>query len=568
QAELSAVVHALGQEDPERWGLGAQVLSLRDHLAGPFRHSLLLVAAAAGTLLLIVCVNVSSLLLARLPERAREMAVRKAFGARRPRLVRQLVMETLGISLLGAVVGSGIAWVATRAVRNAAGIKIPLLDAVQVDGSALAVAAGVAALTGVVVGGIPALKAAEGSEADALRSGGRGSSAGRGAGRLREALVVAEVALACMLLVIGGLLTASFRAVLDVDLGFEPAGTVAWSLHPDTAFAEQANKVGFYERLVERVEAVPGVEGAALADALPLGRNRAWSFDVVGVPEEEDTNEEAFPHVVDPGYLPTMGIPLVAGRNFTAADHAEALPVVLLNETAARRMFGGVRQAVGERLEFWGPWVWEVVGVARDVRHISPELGAGMEVYFPFAQMPDFGTGELIVRSSLPHDQIAPAVSAALAEVAPGMPTREHWSLESRVREALSERRFALGILTAFGAAALLLAAFGIYGVLARTVAERRPEIGIRMALGATARNIVGHVLRRMLLLTALGIAAGWGLSLLTSGLLDSLLYGVRPAEPVAFAGTALVLLGVAVLAAALPARKAVGTRVAEVLNT
>jgi putative ABC transport system permease protein len=567
QAELSALVEALGREDPDRWGLGAEAMTLRGHLAGPFRHSLLLVAAAAATLLLIACLNVSSLLLARLPARATEMAVRKAFGASRSRLVRQLVLETLGVAVVGAAIGSGIAWVATLAVRNATGIRIPLLDAVQVDGSALAVAAGLAALTGVIVGTIPALRASEGSEADALRSGGRGSSAERGAGRLRETLVVAEVALACTLLVVGGLLTASFRAVLAVDLGFEPAGVVAWSLHPSVEFASQAEKVGFYERLVERVEAVPGVERAGLADALPLGRNRAWSFDVVGVPAEEDTDEEAFPHVVDPGYLPAMGIRLAAGRNFTAADHAEAPPVVLINETAARRMFGSERQAIGGRLEFWGPWVWEVVGVVQDVRHISPELGAGLEVYFPFAQMADFGTGELVVRSSLPRDLVAPAVSAALAEVDPRMPASGNWSLQARVRDALSERRFALGILTAFGAAALLLAALGIYGVLARTVAERRPEIGIRMALGASAPVIVGDVLRRMLLLTAIGIAAGWGLSLLASGLLESLLFGVRRAEPAAFAGTTLVLLGVAALAAALPARRAAGTDVAEVLK-
>lgn len=568
QAELSALVQALREEDPERWGLGAtNVVTLQEHLAGPFRHSLLLVAAAAGTLLLIVCVNVSSLLLARLPARAREMAIRKAFGARRPRLVRQLVLETLGISAVGAVAGTGIAWIATRAVRNATGIKIPLLDAVQVDGPALAVAVAVAVLTGIVVGAIPALQASEGGEADALRSGSKGNTGGHGAGRLREVLVVTEVALACVLLVIGGLLTASFRAVLDVDLGFEPAGAVAWPLHPDTAFASQPEKVAFYGRLIERVEAAPGVDGVGLVDALPLGRNRAWPFDVAGVPEEEDTEEEVFPHVVDPGYLPTMRIPLVAGRNFTSADRWEAPPVVLVNETAARRMFGSERQAIGGRLEFWGPWVWEVVGIVQDVRHISPEMGAGMEVYFPFAQMPDFGTGELVVRSSLPPDRVAPAVSAALADIAPGMPVREYWSLEGRMREAVSERRFALGILTAFGASALLLATLGIYGVLARTVAERRPEIGVRMALGASSSDITGDVLRHMLMLTALGIAAGWAMSLLAAEVLESMLFGVRPADPTAFAGTALILLVVAALAAALPARKAVRTEVAEVLK-
>jgi predicted permease len=441
------------------------------------------------------------------------------------------------------------------------------MHTVRVDGTALVVAAAVAAVTGVVVGAIPAFRASEGREADALRSGARGSSTGPGAGRLRDTLVVAEVALACTLLVVGGLLTASFRAVLDVDLGFDPEGTVAWPLQPDTAFASQPEKVAFYERLVHRTEAVPGVEGVALADALPLGRNRAWPFDVVGTPEAEDTEEEVFPHVVDPGYLPTMRIPILAGRNFTRSDRWEAPPVVLLNETAARDIFGDERTAIGGHLRFWGPWVWEVVGVVQDVRHISPEMGAGREVYFPFAQMPDFGTGELVVRSSPASDRVAPAVSSALHEVDPGMPAAEHWSLEDRVSQALSERRLALGILSAFGAAALLLASFGIYGVLARTVAERRAEIGIRMALGASRSDIVRDVVGRMLVLTALGIAGGWSLSLVASAVVRSILFGVTPTQPAAFAGTALVLLGVAAVAAVVPARRAVSTEVSEVLK-
>lgn len=566
QAELSALIGALGDEDPDRWGLGAEVETLREHLAGPFRDSLLLLAAASGVLLLVVCVNVSGLMLARAPSRAREMAVRKALGAPGGRLMRQLLFETLGIAVVGAAVGCALAWLATGIVRTAAMVRIPLMASVELDGAALLIAAGAAALTGVVVGVIPALHVARGRDAAVLGAASRGNSAGRGARRLREGLVVAEVALACALLVVGGLLVTSFRAVLDVDLGFEPAGAVAWRLQPGVEFGSPQEESAFYERLLERVEAVPGVGSAGLIDALPLGRNRAWAMRVVDRPDQ-DESQDAFPHVVAPGYLETMRIPLLAGRDVSPADRWESTRVVLLNETGARRTFGEVEDALGRRVAFWGPWEWEVVGVVRDVRHLSPEMGAGLEAYFPIAQMPDYATMDLVVRSRRPESELTAAVSTALAELDPSMPTREFWPLETTVRGAVSGRRFALGILSAFAAAALLLAGLGIYGVLSQTVAEREPEIGIRMALGASTSHILIGVLGRMLLLTAGGIAVGWGLSLLCSGLVGSLLFEVAPVDPGSFVGTAAVLIGVAALAAGLPARRALSTEASDVLR-
>jgi predicted permease len=376
------------------------------------------------------------------------------------------------------------------------------------------------------------------------------------------------VALACALLVVGGLLLASFRAVLDVDLGYEPANTIAWRIQRSTDFESYQERMDFYARLAERVEGATGIQSAGLIDALPLGRNREWPFGgVVDRPGQEDLDEGVFPHVVGPGYLPTMRIQLLAGRNFSPADRDGSTPVVLLNRTGARRLFGGVEEAVGHRLAFWGDWEWEVVGVTRDVRHLSPETGSGIEVYFPYAQMPDVLGTELVVRSRLPAGQVVATLSGVLEDIDPGMPRHEFWSLESTVAGAVSDRRFALGILSAFGFAALLLAALGIYGVLSQTVAEREPEIGIRMALGASGPDIVRRVLGRMLLLTAGGIAAGWGLSLLFSDVLDAVLFGVAPVDPRAFLGTAVVLLAVAALASGLPARRAVSTEASQVLK-
>ncbi|HUH13245.1 MAG TPA: ABC transporter permease, partial [Longimicrobiales bacterium] len=566
QQELDAIVAALQEEEPRRWGLAARITPLQEQVAGPVRPALLLLAAAAGTLLLIVCVNVCNLLLARAPGRAREVAVRKAVGATRGRMARQLVLETLGISLAGAALGSGLAWAATRLVSSGVAVQIPLLAHVRLDARALLFAAGVAVLAGLLVGLVPALQVREGGESSVLRAGGRGASSGRGARRLREALVVAEVTLACVLLVTSGLLVRSFRAVMDVELGFEPANAVAWQLNPSPDFESGREESEFYVRLTERVAVVAGVDEVGLIDALPLGRSRTWGFSVVGLPEEEDTDDEAFPHIVDPGYLRVMRIPLLAGRNFTADDRDDTPRVMLINRSGARRIFGA-EDVLGRRLKLWGPWEWEIVGVVEDVRHVAPEMASGIQLYMPMAQMFDYQTMDMVVRSELPMKVVTPAVSTALRDVDPSMPTGESWSVQSMVDRSVSARRFTLGMLTAFGAAALLLAGLGIYGVLAQSVAERRAEIGIRMALGASATDVVRSVLGRTLALTAAGTLAGILLSLASARVLGSFLYGVEATDPATFAAMAGVLLLVAVVAAARPAAAAAGAGGAGVLR-
>jgi predicted permease len=560
QADLDAVVAGLQEAQPDRWGLSARLTPLQERIAGPFRPALLLLAAAAGTLLLIVCVNVSNLLLARSPGRAREMAVRRALGASRGRLVRQLVLETLAIAAAGALAGGALAWAVSGLVAGTAGIRIPLLSGVRVDGGALLFAAAVAILTGLAVSLVPALQVREGGEASALRESGRGGSASRKARRLREVLVVAEVTLACVLLVVGGLFVRSFRAVLDVDLGFEPAGVVAWQLNPSTPFQSRREMTDHYAALTARVLQVPGVEDAGLVDALPLGRNRSWGFGVVGDRDgsADDPGYNFFPHLIDPGYLSTLRIPVVAGRGFTADDREGSQQVVLMNEAGARRVFGEA-DPVGRRIVQWNG-EWEIVGVVRDVRHVSPETGPGIQVYFPFAQMWDFSTLDLAVRSRLGEEETRTAVAAALREIDPSMPVRESWTLDSTVERAVSARRFTLGILTAYGLAALFLAGLGVYGVLAQSVAERRPEIGIRMALGASAPDVLWSVMRSTMALAGLGILAGGLLSFLAAGVLGSQLYGVSARDPLTFVAMALVLLTVAALAGAVPAARAART--------
>jgi predicted permease len=558
QAELDAIIDALQREEPRRWGLGAAITPLQERIAGPFRQALALLAAAAATLLVIVCVNVTNLILARAPSRAREVAVRKAFGAPRYRLARQLVVESLAISLLGGVIGSTLAWGATTLVSTAAGLRIPLLDHVAVDGPALVFAVGASLLVGLVVSFAPTLQVRDGVEATTLRASAGTISPGRATRRLREGLVVAEVTLACVLVATGGLLVRSFRGVLDVELGFDASDAVAWQLNPqrDFDFDDPRDRSDFYRTVTDRVAAVPGVERVGLIDALPLGRNRSWVLTVVGGQEPQDSSRAVFPHMIDDGYLAAMRIPLTAGRGFTRDDTPESQPVALLNESGARLLFGD-ENPLGRHFRVFGPWIWEVVGVVRDVKHLSPEQGPGLQAYFPITQMPDYGTLDLVVRSSLASERIAPAVADALREVEPSMPVREFWTIESTVERAVSARRFTLTILATYGAAALLLAALGVYGVLAQVVAERKCEIGIRMALGASSSGIVAGVMRRTLLLASVGIAVGAALSLLSARLLESLLFQVSAHDPATFGGTALVLLVVAALAGAIPAMRA-----------
>jgi predicted permease len=487
-------------------------------------------------------------------------------GASRSRLLRQLLLESLGVSLLGGALGAVLAWAATDVVSRTVVARIPMMDQVGVDGSALLFGIGVAAITGLLVGLVPALRVTDGDEAGVLKAYSRGSSAGWGATRLREALVVGEVALAFGLLVVGGLLLRSFGAVLDVDLGFEAEDAVAWQLNPSRDFGSIGEMTSFFTSLTDRVRQVPGVQAVGLIDAMPLGRSRSWGFSIPGRPETDADGLSLYPHIVDRGYLRAMGIPLEAGRALDARDTEESAPVVMINAAAARRLFPG-QDALGRFIQMWDERVWEIVGIVHDVHHLSPETAPGIQAYFSLAQMPDFRALDLVVRSTRPVEAAAAVVSAALAEVDPAMPTREHWTVRSTVDRSVAARRFTLGILSAFGAVALLLAALGIYGVLAQSVAERTPEIGIRMALGASAGDVVGSVMARTLFLTGVGVILGMGLALWGGRVVGSLLFGIVPTDPFTLAGMGALLLVVGAAAASIPAVRAARTRGAQALQ-
>jgi predicted permease len=554
QAELESVIAALEQADPDRWGLGGRISGLQERIARPFRSGMYLLAAAAGLVMLIVCVNLSNMLLARGPKRKREMAVRRTLGATRGRLVRQLLVESVLVSMSGAFVGLVLARAATRFVSSSTGLEIPMLSSISVDGAALGFTVAVAVIAGLAVGAVPALQVSEGGEAAALGGSTRGGGGSRGARRLRELLVVTEVAMACMLLVFGGLVVRSFQEVMNVDLGFESVDAIGWQLASSRSFDTLPEINAFFDEIVTSVAAVPGIEAVGLVDALPLGTNRTWGTRVVDKQYEDGEGDYFFPHMVDHRYLQAMQIPLVEGRYFERGDNQDNRPVIIVNEHAARTIFDG--RALGRSISMWFGEA-EVVGVVGDVKHRALELGADPEVYFPMDQVWAFQTVEMVVRTSLPPEDVVGSVGAAVRQVEAQMPTEDWRTLESVVETSVSPRRFTLQILVAFAVSALFLASLGIYGVLSYSVSERIPEIGIRMALGASAEGVRKSVVSQTMVLAGAGVAIGALASVLGTRLISSLLYGVEPTDAVTFGATIVVLLTVSALSGLIPAIRA-----------
>jgi putative ABC transport system permease protein len=555
QADLDGINLRLREAEPNRWGLAAAVSGLQGQITGRFRTALLVLVSAVGLVLLIVCANLSSMLVARAASRRREIAVRRALGATRSRLVRQVLTESLLLALLGAALGIGLAHLATAAFAGLKAVSIPLLEGVTVDGAALLFTVTAAITTGLLFGLAPALHISGVRANDPLREAGRGASEGRSRKGLREVLVTAEVALACVLLVGAGLLLRSFMLLLEVDLGFQPEHATTWRVETNRSFADATERSAFLDQLVREVLALPGVESAGLTDTLPLGRNRAWSIAAKGEVYEPGQTPIAFPRIVDSGYLRVMRIPLVAGRHFTIDDDAGSERVIIVNETLARRLWPG--QDPIDKIIVIGRPEWRVVGVVADVRHSTLEQSAGSEMYLPLTQRFDSFALDLVVRSGLPPESLATGVAAVLRGLDPTMPTGNWRSLTELVDLAVSPRRFILLLVGIFAQIALLLAALGLYGVVSYSVSQQSREIGIRMALGATGADIQRRIILRTLALAGSGIAVGLAGSLALTRLITSLLYGVKPTDPVTLGTIVAVLLGVSVLAGYLPARQA-----------
>jgi predicted permease len=371
---------------------------------------------------------------------------------------------------------------------------------------------------------------------------------------MRSALVVSEIAFACVLLVGAGLLVRSFLRVLDVNLGFHPERAAALRVDPDSRISGRAAQNAYFDELLRRAREVPGVLSAGLTDALPLGRNRSWGAGAKGQTYPKGKYPSAFVRVVTDGYIGAMGIALREGRDLSPRDGPDADPVILINETMARTLFPG-RSALGQIIRASGER--RVVGVVGDVRHLALEEASGLEMYLPIRQCGDFASVDLVVRTSLPPAQLAAAVRSALRPIAPDLPGKDFRTIQQLVDKSVSPRRFVVLLIGGFAVFALVLASLGIYSVVSYSVSQRTQEIGVRMALGASAAHLQAGIVGQTLTLAGMGVAIGALASWMLSRALTGLLYGITASDPLTFGGMLVVLTVVAALASYLPARRA-----------
>jgi predicted permease len=555
QAEATVLGKQLKQQHPERNDFEPKLSTLADHVRGRLRPALLVLACAVGVVMLIVCANLSNLLLARSAAKQKEIAIRVALGAELRHLLWQMLTESVLLSCSGAVLGVALAFAGTRALAQLSAMKIPLLGEVRVDGVALGFAVFAALSTGLLFGLAPAWQASALTLHDALQGTSRGSSQGRGHTWVRKALVVAEISLACVLLAGAGLLIRSFLRVLDVDLGFQPEWAAALRIDPNATYKTQEQKNAYFTEALHGVLDVPGIEAAGLSDALPLGRNRNWGIAAKGMIYTPQTYPYGFPRIISEGYFRAMGIPLRTGRDFTERDTKGSLPVIILNETLARNLWPG-QDPIGRIVRTDNP-ERTVVGVVGDVRHLALEEASGNEFYIPMRQTDDYGTVDLVVRTSLPTAQLAFRLREGLRPVESNLPTSDLRTLQTLVDRATSPRRFVALLLGGFAGFALILASLGIYAVISYSVNQRHTEIGIRMALGALPTAVRQLILAETMRLAGMGAAIGLIGALLTTRLATSLLYGVTATDPLTFGGTIAILAAMAALAGYLPALRA-----------
>jgi predicted permease len=555
RAETAVLGKILQQEHKERNDFEPKVSGLAQHVSGQLRPTLVVLACAVGVVMLIVCANLSNLLLARGAGRKKEIAIRTAMGAGRGRLIGQMLTESLVLSCCGAAVGLVLAFVGTRALAHLTSVSIPLLSDVRIDGSVLGFTLLAALATGLLFGLVPALQVQDLKLHDTLKDSNRGSSQGRGHAWIRGALVVSEIGLACVLLVGAGLLIRSFLRVLDVNMGFVAERAAALRIDPNSSYKTQEERNSYFTEALHRVMDIPGIEGAGLSDSLPLGHNRSWGVAAKGVQYTPQDYPNGFPRIISDGYFHAMGIPLKKGRDFTERDTKGALNVIILNETLAKNLFPG-EDPIGKIVRADDP-ERTVVGVVGDVHHMALEEGSGNEFYIPMRQTQDYGTVDLVVRTSMPTAELASRLREALRPIEPNLPTANMRTLQTMVDHAVSPRRFVVWLLGGFAGFALVLASLGIYAVISYSVSQRTQEIGIRMALGASAETLQRSILLQTLGLAGIGmvigIVASWALARTLSGLL----FGVTSSDPITFAGMLVILTGVAALAGYLPARRA-----------
>ncbi|HEV2352332.1 MAG TPA: ABC transporter permease [Terriglobia bacterium] len=562
RAEMSTIVSRLNKQYPDRAPRGVEVVPEIDRVAGPVRPALLILLAAVASVLLIACANVANLLLARGASRQKEMAVRAALGAGRGRMIRQLLTESVLLAGLGGALGAVLGLWGISGLLSLLPVDIPRLAGMHVDSTVLIFTALVSMLTGILFGLAPATQASKLDFVESLKEGGRGLSNGLHRSRGRGLLVVADVSVAAVLLVAAGLLINSFLRLQRVDPGFNPQHVLTFKMDLPYVRYSGPSQTQFFERAIARLSHVPEVLSASAVLPLPLdGDDVATFLTIEGQPATGANRPRAGYTWVEPGYFRTVGISLIGGRDFAAGDDLTATPVVIINQTLARRFFPH-QDPIGKEIKpgigngYKTPPVREIVGVVGDVRQYGLSSAPGPEVYVPLAQSP-LGSMNFVVRTKVDPLSMVGALRREITEMDKELPFYEVKTFSQYLGQWFAAPRFLTLLLGLFAGSALALAAVGLYGLVSYSVSQRTHEIGVRMALGAEKQDVLRLVVGQGFTLTIIGIAIGNAGSFALTRFLSSLLYGVKPTDPMTFVAVALILTGVALLACYIPARRA-----------
>ncbi len=552
--ELNLVQSNISSTLSENLDLRGSILPLQEEMVGQVRSGLLVLMAAVGAVLVVLCVNLANLSLARAAGRARDTAIRAALGASRGRLVRQMLGESLILALAGGALGIGVAYWGVRILLNAAPVNLPRLGEISVDGRVLSFALLVSLATGLLFGLLPAFRSAGTQPFETLKSGSHTSTEGRRGVHLRDALVSLEVGLSAVLLITAGLLIGSFVRLINVDKGFDVERVLALNLAlPSTRYVDNGQRSAFFQQVLSKAQDLPGVVCAGLVSALPL-QGETW-IDLVGTAGDQRPMFER-PSVnvrcVSPGYFKLLYIPLVEGRSFEDSDRPRM--VAIISRAVAENLWPGQR-AVG-RTMLHNDTPVEIVGVTPDIRSTSLDKDPVRMLYIPYWQRPRL-TASLLVRTSMDPLAIANALRSAVWEVDSSVPVPEMKTLQQVMSDSVAQRRFQMMLVLVFAASALALAGLGTYGVVSYSVSRRRTEMGIRMALGADAAAVRRLVLRQGMMPVVMGLAMGIAAALAVGRFLRSLLFQLSPRDPLTIVLVSLVLFGVAAAACLIPARRA-----------
>jgi putative ABC transport system permease protein len=564
QSEMTTIGARLQQQYPqENADLGVAITSLHEHLVGDIKPALLILLGAVGLVLLIACANVANLLLARAAIRQKEIALRVALGARRRRLLRQFLTESVLLAMLGGILGLAIAYLGLLLLGSFIPENISQASEISLDLKVLGFTLGVSLLTGLIFGLAPAIQALRMNQSETLKEGGRDSVTGRSGKRLRGLLVTAEVAVSLVLLIAAGLLINSFLRLRNIDPGFKVDHLLTMKIElPYPKYDEFERRSAFYTELVQRVQSLPGVQSAAVTTNLPLYRQgNSISIQIEGRPDPPPGQEPIIvTRMISPRYFETMSIPILAGRQFNDQDTDATPNVVIVSETMARRLWPG-ENPIGKRIAVTrvrsdADWI-QVIGIAKDVRQFELIREPKPQMYLSYRQIGFFAADDLVVKTDVEPASMATAVRKVVWNIDKDQPVSSIRTMEEILGDSIARQRFSMLLLGVFAGVALLLAAVGIYGVMSYSVAQRTHEIGIRMALGAQTGAVLKLAVGYGLKLVVAGVLIGLVAAFALTRLMSTLLFGVTPTDPVTFALISLLLVAVAAVASYIPARRA-----------